>query len=103
MRNEFLTNMLRSFIIVIAGVEIWFFSESFSLDYEILSTFDARWFNVLGSLATGVIAPLLSVGAIILSFRPAQIVLAAILLCTAPVIYSLPFMTFFIGILIYGF
>jgi hypothetical protein len=103
MTIEFRSNMLRVFIIFIAGAEIWLFSGTFSLDLEILSSLDARWFNILGSLATGVLAPLLSVGAIILSFRRGRTVLAAILLCAAPVIYSLPFVAFATEILIYGF
>ena len=95
---------LRIAIVVIAALEIYWFSDSFSLALETLSDpRDAQWFNVASSLATGVIAPLCALAAGVLALAGIRLGLAGILLCVGPATYLLPVIAFGIGIAIYGF
>ena len=52
--------LLRLIIMIVAGLTTWLFSGGFSLNWEILTTFDARWFNILFALSEGVLAPVLA-------------------------------------------
>jgi hypothetical protein len=96
--------VLRIVIVVIAALEIFWFSEAFDLTYQTLAEgLKAQWFNVASALASGVIAPVLALAAAALAVVGKRLGLAAIVLCTAPLIYALPVIAFTIGIMIYGF
>jgi hypothetical protein len=90
-------------IIIIAAIEIYFFSDIFRLSFETLTESGAQWFNVASALAAGVFAPLLAITAGALSLAGKRLGLAGILLCVAPVFYLLPVIAFGISVMIYGF
>jgi hypothetical protein len=93
----------RLLIIFLAGIAIWQFSDGFSLNMEILTTLDARWFNILFALSEGVLGPALAITAIVLASIDKHLLAAAIVTGLAIVFYCIPFVTFFIGIMIHGF
>ena len=95
--------MLRIAIVVVAALEIFWFSDSYSLAFETLTEGGAQWFNVASSLAAGVIAPLCALAAGGLSLAGRRLGIAVILLCAGPVFYMLPVIAFGVGIMIYGF
>ena len=49
-----MNTLLRLIIIIVASLAIWQFSDGFSLNIEILTTLEARWFNILFALSEGV-------------------------------------------------
>lgn len=95
--------MLRIAIIIVAALEIYWFSNSYRLAFETLSEGNAQWFNVASALATGVIAPLCALAAAGLAIAGKRLGLAGILLCVGPALYLLPVIAFAIAIMIYGF
>lgn len=96
--------VLRIAIVVIAALEIYWFSDSYELTVDTLANLsEAQWFNVASALATGVIAPLLALAAAGLAVAGKRLGLAAILLCAGPALFLLPVIAFGIGIMIYGF
>ena len=96
--------LIRLFIIAIAGYASWELSGAFSLAAEILvKPRESRWFNVLTALHELVLGPALVIAAIVLAITNKRLVLAASLVGTALVIYFIPFLVFFISIMIYGF
>lgn len=96
--------MLRIAIIIIAALEIFWFSDSFSLALDTLAEpRDAQGFNVASALAAGVFAPLCALAAAGLALAGKRLGLATILLCVGPATYLLPVIAFGIGIAIYGF
>ena len=96
--------ILRIALVVIAAIEIYWFSDSYGLAFGTLThPFEARWFDVASALASGMIAPLTAIAAAGLAVAGKRLGLAAILLGVAPVVYLLPVIAFFIAIMIYGF
>jgi hypothetical protein len=96
--------MLRIAIVLIAALEIFWFSDSYSLALETLAQArEAQWFNVASALATGVIAPLCALAAAGLAIAGRRLALAVTLLCVGPAFYLAPVVAFFIAIMIYGF
>ncbi len=96
--------ILRIALVIVAAIEIYWFSDAYGLAFGTLThPFEARWFDVASALATGMIAPLLALAAAGLAVAGKRFGLAAILLGVAPVVYLLPVIAFFIGIMIYGF
>ena len=95
--------LLRLIIMIVAGLTTWLFSGGFSLNWEILTTFDARWFNILFALSEGVLGPVLAITAIVLAAANWRLPAATIITGLAIIFYSLPYVTFFIGIMIHGF
>ncbi len=95
--------LLRLIIVVVAGLTIWLFSDGFSLNIKILTTLDARWFNILFALSEGVIGPVLAITAIVLAATNKHLLAATIITGLAIVFYSIPYVTFFIGVMIYGY
>ena len=90
-------------IIAAAGYMIWLFSDRYLNDMEILTHRDARWFNVLFAISESVLAPVLSIAAILLAAANKHLGYAALAAGAAAFFFILPFATFFIGIMIYGF
>jgi hypothetical protein len=96
--------LLRLGIIVIAGLELWYFSDTFGLSLEFLADpIGARWFNLVQALGQGLIAPLLAIAAAVMSVMGRRLGLAGILLAIAAFVYVLPYLAFGIGVAIYGF
>jgi ABC-type Fe3+ transport system permease subunit len=96
-------NILRRLIIiVVAGVTIWQFSDSFSLNVKILTGFDAAWHTILDALS-GMVGTVCAVIAIILAVLNKHLLTAAIIAGLAIVFCYLPPVIFLFGILIYGF
>ena len=95
--------LLRLIIIIVASLAIWQFSDGFSLNMEILTTLDARWFNILFALSEGVFGPVLAITAIVLAAVNKYLLAATIIAGLAIVFYVIPVASFFIGIMIYGF
>jgi hypothetical protein len=90
-------------IIVVAVLELWYFSKTFELAFGTFADPDPSWFNVLSALAEGVIAPLLALAAIGLAIANCRLGLAAIFLGAAALVSAMPVVAFAIGIMIYGF
>jgi hypothetical protein len=96
--------MLRIAIIIIAALEIYWFSDTFSLSIEVLTPpSEGPWFNRAFALLMGVIAPLCAIAAGGLALAGKRLGLAGILLCVAPVLYMVPSIAFGIAVAIYGF
>ena len=96
--------VLRIAIVNVAVFSIWQFSDGFLLAWETLAAPNqARWFNVLSALSTGVLGPVLALSAIALSATNRRLLHATILAILAAVIYAAPLVAFIIGITIYGF
>jgi hypothetical protein len=91
--------LLRLIIIVVASLAIWQFSDGFSLNINILTTLEARWFNILSALSEGVLGPVLAITAIVLAAANKHL-LAATIIAGLAIVLSV---TFFIGIMIHGF
>ena len=98
-----MNTLLRLIIIVIAGLTIWMFSGGFSLNLEILTTLDARWYFILFALSEGVVGPVIAIASIVLAIINKHLLAATILLVLAIFFYSISYVTFFIGFMIYGF
>jgi hypothetical protein len=99
-----MTYLLRLVIIVIAGIELWYFSESFELSFEILTDpIGTRWFNFVDALGQAIIAPLLAIAAAVMGVVGRRLGLAGILLAIAAFVYVLWSLVFAIGVAIYGF
>jgi hypothetical protein len=94
---------LRAILAALAALEIYFFSDIFSLGLETLADPEARWFDILSALAGAVVAPLMALLAAALALAGRRLGLAAILLVAAPVVYFAPAIAFAVGIVIYGF
>jgi len=95
---------LRIVIIILAVFLIWQFSEGFLLAWKTLAEpTEARWFDVLSALCEGVLGPVLALSAIALSVTNQRLLLAAILVILAAVMYVAPVAAFLIAIMIYGF
>ena len=95
---------LRIVIIILAVFLIWQFSEGFLLAWKTLAEpTEARWFDVLSALCEGVFGPVLALSAIALSVTNQRLLLAAILVILAAVMYVAPVAAFLIAIMIYGF
>ena len=95
--------LLRVLIIAALAFAIWEFSGVFRLDMEILTTGDARWFNILFALSESVVAPALALAAIVLAAANKRLVYVIVAGLFAIFCYVLPHATFFVGIMIYGF
>lgn len=95
---------LRIAVVVIAALELYWFSDGYALSFEMLADpFGLKWYDLLFSLGSGVIAPLCALAAAGLAIAGKRLGLAGILLCVAPVIYALPVIAFAIAVMIYGF
>ena len=95
---------LRIAIVVIAALELYWFSDIFSLAFEILvDAFTLKWFDLASAISSGVLAPASAIAAGGFSLFGPRLRLAIVLLCVAPVFYMLPAIAFAIGIMIYGF
>jgi hypothetical protein len=94
---------LRLLIIIVSSLAIWHFSDGYSLNLEILTTLDARWFNILFALFEAVFGPVLAITAIVLAAINKHLLAATILTALAIAFYCIPFVSFFIGIMIHGF
>ena len=97
--------LLRVAIVVIAALELYWFSDGYALSWDTLAPpwDDVQWFNLLFSLGNGVIVPLSALAAAGLAIAGKRLGLAAILLVVAAVVYVLPVVAFGIGIMICGF
>jgi hypothetical protein len=95
--------MLRVFIAVIATLELVYFYAEMPFPLAKMIDFNARWFDILSALCVAVFAPLLALAALTLAAMGRRLGLAAILLGVAPLVYWLPIIAFFIGMMIYGF
>jgi hypothetical protein len=96
---------LRVAIVVIAALELYWFSDGYALSWDTLVPpwDDVVWFNLLFALGNGVIVPLCALVAAGLGIAGKRLGLAGILLCVGPVLYALPVIAFGVGIMIYGF
>jgi hypothetical protein len=96
---------LRIAIVVIAALELYWFSDGFRLSWDTLAPpwDDVVWFNLLFALGNGVIVPLCALAAAGLAIAGKRLGLAGILLCIAPVVYAIPVISFGIAVAIYGF
>ena len=95
---------LRIVIIILAVFLIWQFSEGFLLAWKTLAEpTEARWFDVLSALCEGALGPVLALSAIALSVTNQRLLLAAILVIVAAVMYVAPVAAFLIAIMNYGF
>jgi len=101
--NNALMLLFRLLIAIVAGFMIWTFSDVFLLDMQILKAMDARWFNILFAISESVLAPILSIAAILLAAANKHLGYAAAAAGVAIFLFVLPFGSFAIGILIYGF
>jgi hypothetical protein len=96
--------VLRIAIVLIAALEIYWFSDGYALAFETLTPpVEGAWFNVLFSILVGIVSPLCALVAAGLAIAGKRLGLAGILLCAAPVAYVVPSITFLIGVMIYGF
>lgn len=95
--------LLRLIIIIVASLATWQISGGFSLDISILTTLEARWFNILFALSEVVLGPVFAIAAIVLAAANKHLLAAAIIAGLAMVFYCIPYVAFFIGIMIYGF
>jgi hypothetical protein len=95
--------LFRMVIIAVAAFMIWAFSDLYLIDVQILKRGDARWFNTLFAISESVLAPLLAVAAILLAAANKSLGYAALSAGLAIFFFVLPFASFAVGILIYGF
>lgn len=95
--------LLRAILALLAGLEIYWFSESFSLAAEILLDPGPPWFNVLSAFTDLIVAPALALAAIGLCIADRRIGLAAILVAAAPLVFLWHVLVFMIAVMIYGF
>ena len=96
---------LRIAIILIAALQIYWFSDGYALAFETLMPPIAwqPWFNVLFAILIGIVAPLCALAAAGLAIAGKRLGLAGILLCVGVVAYYVPPATFLVGVMIYGF
>ena len=95
---------LRITIVIIAALELYWFSDGFSLSIEMLSPpYTSHWYDLVFAFLTGVVAPLCAIAAGGLALAGKRLGLAGILLCVAPVAYMIPSIAFLIAVMIYGF
>ena len=96
--------LLRIAIVVIAALELYWFSGGLELAFEILADpVGTKWFDLLSAFAVGVVAPLCALAAAGLAIANRRPGLAAIMLCIAPLSYMAPSIAFAIAVMIYGF
>ena len=95
--------LVRLVIITIACGATWLFSGNFSLNFEILTTLDASWFNILFAFLESVVAPAWAITAIVLAVVNKHLLGAAVAAGLAILFYSIGYLSFLIAIMIYGF
>ena len=95
--------LLRAAIATLATLEIYWFSENFSLALEILLDPGPPWFNLLSAFTDVILAPALALAAIGLGIAGRRLGLAAILVAIAPLVFLWSALVFAITVMIYDF
>ena len=95
--------LLRLIIIVVASLLIWQFADGFSLNAQILVHLDAGLHNILSAFSEGVLGNVLAIAAIVLAAFNKHLRAATLTVGLAVVFFYLPYLTFFIAIMIHGF
>jgi len=92
-------------IVVIAALELYWFSDGSALALEVLMPPIAwrPWFTVPFAILVGIVAPLCALVAAGLAIAGKRLGLAGILLCVGMVAYYVPPAATIVGIMIYGF
>ena len=96
--------MLRILIVIIAALELFWFSGAYAISFEMLAPpWNAHWYDYLFAVGNGIVVPLCALAAGVLAILGKRLGLAAILLVVAAIVYILPGLSSVIAVMIYGF